>query len=258
MLSGAGSLIISSEMTGGQIRTSPLMMPLCIAGFDLTSDSQLQEAKCLIDGKKQITSAAITETTWSLKLQFEKLDFQVLGLALDEIAQDTATVSNLPIVKTARVPAVTPFTISDTGITSGNASRVTAYQATGKKTFLTKVSATPAVGEFTAAAGVLTFNAASAGQLISYTSFESYTSVPTIGVEATADSFGTLSFAGICYLDGGVDRFYIEIPALSRVSTPNLTVTGDLATLEVEFRCSVPSGSRTPYKLYSLSQGVKV
>ncbi len=232
MLSGAGSLILTSEMTGGIIRQAPLLFPLCIASFELTSDSQLSEAKCLIDGIKQTTSAAITETTWSMKMTFEKVDFNTLGVVLDEVVQNTATVNNLPIVKTARVPAVTPFTISDASITAGNASLVKAYQATGAKTFLERTTGTVSAGQFTSAAGTLTFHASAAGQLISYTAFESYTNIPTIGVEASADTFGTMGFSGIAYVDGGQERYYIEVPALSRVSTPNLSITGDLASLD--------------------------
>ncbi len=249
-LTGAGQLFVRTTNMTNSLRGENLIFPLCVASFEMSFDTQLAEAKCLIDGTRQITSAAITEQTATVNLNFEFADFNVLGFAYDELPQ-LGTAVPIPVLKTATVPATTPFEINDTDITAGNAASVLAYNAT-TKTFLKRATAAPTAGEFQAAAGKITLAAAAAGQVIQYSTLKTFASVQTLGVGQQADSFGVLEFWGMLYQGDG-ERYLINIPRLSRVGTPNISISGDIAEIAVEFRASVPAGARKPYALYKIN-----
>jgi len=254
MLSGAGSLFVKTTnlTAGNSIRGQNLLFPLCIASFSLDFDTQLAESKCLIDGKRQITAAAITEEIASMKISFEFADFKTLGFAYDEISQTSTTVQ-IPVIKTATVPTASPYEIVDAEIVTGNLASVLVYKNSPTTSYMVS-NATPTTAEhFLASAGKITFAAASAGASVSYTILKTFSTIETIGVESAADSFGNLEFNGIIYAGGSGERYGIQVPKLSRVSTPSIQITGDLATLEVDFRASVPAGQRRPFRLFKLA-----
>lgn len=226
-----------------------------MASFEFSQNDQLAEAKCLIDGKRQITAAAITESVATVRLTFEFADFSTLGFAYDELPTNSLNVP-LPILKSAVVPTASPFEVADTDITAGNAGSILVYRASDK-VFLTPGTAATGLtaNQFFAAAGKITFGAASGGATVQYQVLKTYASMPTIGVAQTADSFGVLEFNGILYQAEG-ERYAIQFPRLSRVSTPQISITGNLAEISVEFRASVKPGDRRPFKIFNLSKAI--
>lgn len=227
-----------------------------MASFEFSQNDQLAEAKCLIDGKRQVTAAAITESVATVRLTFEFADFNTLGFAYDELPTNSLNVP-LPILKSAQVPTAAPFEVTDTDITATNLGSVLVYRASDK-TFLKPVTTGPlAPDEFTASVGKITFGAASGGATVQYQVLKTYASMPTIGVANTADNFGTLEFNGVLFQAEG-ERYSIQFPKLSRVSTPQISINGNLAEISVEFRASVRPGDRKPYKLFNLSKAIAV
>lgn len=253
-LVGAGSLFIrTNSLAGsGSTRGQELLMPLCIAGFEMTFDTQLAEAMCLVDGKKQVTAAAVTQETATVRLTFQFADFNTLGLAYDELPS-TSTAVQIPMIKFAQVPTVAPFEVADTGVDENTL----VYNST-TRTFLKKASGTTVstATEYAIDGGKIVFHASAAGNTVEYQIFRSFSSIPTIGVAATADSFGVLELWGQLYQANG-ERYVINIPRLSRVSTPNISITGDVAEIQVEFRASVPPGARRSFRLFNITGGVE-
>lgn len=252
MLYGAGSLFVrTSDLSPTSLRGENLVHPLCIAGFELTFDDSLAEAKCLVDGRKQISAAAITETIASMKLTFEFVDWTILQLAFDELAQSTSTIV-LPVLKTATVNSSNE--VVDTELTS--ATGVYVYRKTPQpgKYYEIITTGTPTADQakVDTAATKLVFASSEAGAVVQYTVNKTYTTIESIGKESTYDKFGKLSFSGIISGTEFSTGMQIVVPQLSRVSTPALTITGELARLEIDFRASVAPGFRSVFQLYNL------
>lgn len=258
MLYGAGSLMfISKDLDSSSLRGQQLVYPGYLSSFELSADTQLIEARALIDGKRQIVAAAVGEEIFTMTITTEFTDWSALQFAYDELAQESTGVV-LPVLKVARVPLVTPFTIVDTDITTTTEASVRAYVAStgpwGERIFLKRVTTAPADAtefQITAATGTLTFHSSLAGATIQYIVNKTYPSLETIGFESTADTFGRLEFFGVGYSTEG--KKLVHIPELSRISTPTLSINGEgAAELTIEFRASVPSGRRRPFILYNL------
>lgn len=133
-----------------------------------------------------------------------------------------------------------------------------AYEASPNARFLVRVDnpAVPTGGEYRVDIGLLTFPAGSAGTVVTYVVNKTYTSIETIGHESTFDEFGRLIFTGLVYSTEDSVPMQIVCPQLSRISTPSITINGDLTELTIEFRASVAPGDRSPFKLYRLQGAV--
>lgn len=252
MLYGAGSLFIQTGDLGpSSLRGENLIHPLCIAGFELTFNDSLAEAKCLVDGRKQISAAAITESIASMKLTFEFVDWTILQLAFDEIAQSTSSIV-LPVLKTATVSSANE--IVDTALTS--ATGVYVYKKTPQpgKYYKVITTGTPTADQVKVdtTGTKLVFASSEAGAVVQYSVRKTYTTIESIGKESTYDKFGKLAFSGIISGTEFAAGMQIVVPQLSRVSTPALTITGELAKLEIDFRASVAPGFRSVFQLYNL------
>lgn len=256
MLFGAGSLaVISKDLDPNSLRGQELVFPTCIASFELSVDTNLAEARCLIEGKRQITAARITEEVATLTLTFERAGWTELGFAYDELPQTSSGIT-LPQVKTAIVDSSNQ--IVDAEITVADDVTVLAYEASPTARFLLRVDnpAVPTAGEYRVDIGLLQLPVGSEGQVVSYVVNKTYTSIETIGEESTFDSFQRLIFTGLVYTTEDSVPLQIVVPELSRVSTPSFSINGDLTELVIEFRASVPAGERRPFKLYRLQGAV--
>lgn len=259
MLYGAGNLLfLSKELGVSSIRGESLLYPPLLASFELTSDSNLLEAKALIGGRKQVVAAAINEETWTMNTSTEFVDWTSLQFGLDELAQTSSDIV-VPQLKSAAVGAAN--TIVDDDLTTGADNDVRVYKATygtkGRLFFKVVATAPAAADEVQLGAGLLTFHSSIAvGEQIQYTTLKAYDSMETIGVENEADSWGRLEFWGLAYGTEFPGQMLIRVPSLSRISVPSISVAGDVSTLDVEFRAEVPTGKRKPYELYELNTGV--
>lgn len=252
-LTGAGQLIVrTKDLTVNTTRAQELVLPLCVASFELTFEDQLAEAKCLIGGKRQITSAGITESVASFNLTFEKIDFNTLGFAYDELVATTSSIS-FPVVKTATIPSGPTPTITDADVpATAGATLVYLTGGVNGGTYMTRVGSSPTAGQYSVSAGSIVFNTADAGKVVTYSALKSFSSVPTVGVESGADEYGALTFEGLLYTPEG-NRYGIQLGSLTRVGSPSISITGDLAQLTIPFRAGVPTGWRKPFRLFNLT-----
>lgn len=264
MLYGAGQLLLlSRDLDIDSLIGQNIVYPAAIASFELTFDDKLAEAKALIDGKRQIVAAAITEQTATLKLSFEYNDWQTLQFAYDELAQVTPTV-NIPTLKSKRINTNNQFVFAET---------ITASDYTAGKNFHAYV-AEPGksplgvnvdrgflpVADYTiTGTGVNLIADAYINRIVQVAYDKTYTDIETIGVGDDYDSWGRLVFSGVLigteYQKRGIQ---IIVPQLSRIKSPSIAVTGDMVKLDIEFRASVPAGNRKPFQLYNLERHVGI
>lgn len=259
MLYGAGNLIFVTQdlATNGVTRTEELLYPGLLSSFELTADTNLLEAKALVNGIIQTVAAQINEEVFTLSTVTQFADWTALQFGYNEVAQASSNVV-VPVLKSARVPSVAPFEIADADIAVAD---VLVYKASLDGTgrfFFDVVSAAPAnEREVQAAAGVLTFDSSLAGQVVQYRTNKTYASIESIGVEQAADSWGRLEFWAEAYGTEFPGKMLIRIPLLSRISTPSLAINGSITELSVEFRASVPTGARRPFELYDLTNATE-
>lgn len=255
MLTGAGQLVLTTTGLDNpdSLRGENLLLPGCIASFSLTPEENSVDALCLEDGIVQVAASAITQRTWSMSLEFQYQDWATIQLAYDEIAQEIANIT-LPATKTAIVD--TNGEIIDADITAANADEFLAYSSAPKPKFLRVVTAAPANDDevqYDDTNGKLVFTVAMAGKKVTYRINKNYSNIEAIGVASDYDRFGALQFSGII---GGTSfnrGMQIVVPQLNRISTPELTVNGDLVALTIEYRLATPFGERAPFKLYNLA-----
>lgn len=253
MLYGAGSLFLQSkDLDATSLRGENLFHPLSIASFELVFEDNNIEAKALIDGKRQIVAAAISESIATLTLTFEYMDWQTLGLAFDEVTGTSSGITLPQFKSKIAVADVDSADIVDAGVTVGMVvgEDILVYVASkgswGDRKYLK-------AADVDVVAGKLKLPIIYDGAVIQYSIPKTYTSIETIGVEANYDKYGKLMFQGVVSgTEFGKKGMGIIVPELSRISTPQLTVNGDLAEMSVEFRASVPVGQRTPYQFYKL------
>jgi hypothetical protein len=257
MLSGVGQLGIFTLDQASKALGQDVFFPGQFVDFRYDGESQKKEAKAWVSGVKKTVSSAVGEETYTLKLAFEYLDWAHLGFAYDEIAQVSQNVV-LPIFKTATVPVSTAYEIADNDITTTNGNSIKVYVpnrgAWGEAGFRKRTSNNPSAKEFKVdtTAKKLIFHASDAGATIQYSINQTYASVESIGYEATADSFGKLSFIGKGYGPEFPSGIIIYLPSITRSSIVSMN-TDDVPKFEIEFSCNVPAGKRTPHQYFNLA-----
>ena len=235
------------------LRGENLLLPGCIASFSLTPEENSVDALCLEDNIVQVAASAITQRTWTMSLEFQYQDWSTIQLAYDEIAQEIANVT-LPSTKTAIVDV--NGEVADADITAANSASFLAYASAPKPKFLKVVTSAPANDDevqYDDTNNKLVLTAANAGKKITYRINKSYTNIEAIGVASQYDRFGSLQFSGVIGGTSFQRGMQIVVPQLNRVTTPELTVNGDLVALTIEYRLATPFGERAPFKLYNLS-----
>lgn len=270
MFYGAGSLYVCSKDLGSDtLRGENLLHPLSIASFELSFEDNNIEAKALIDGRRQVVASAITESIATLTLTYEYNDWQTLGLAFaDEVASVSTNIpwTSLRSKKAELGVKVTPgpefgdpeveepkAVIEDTGITGDEEKGedvmvyISSQGTWGDRKYLK-------AEEFELVAGKIFLDPKYEGAIVQYTVPETYSTIETIGLESQYDQIGRLHFQGvIAGTEAGRGGVGIIIPQLTRISTPSITVNGDLSEMTVEYRAEVPDGKRVPYEFYNFN-----
>jgi hypothetical protein len=224
-----------------------IILPLEIFSFDFSTDSNSLEAKSQKKGIIRTIASAVGESTGTLKLSSQYGNWGHLGFFLNQLPTVVAEVS-IPVLKTGTVPSESPYEITDAGITTATVDGIFVYLFDGQDSqYLKKVGTTPTgyEVEVDTTAHKLIFPAALDGKLFTYTIPVTETNVQRYG-GATGDKYGTIEFWGTIY--GTEDR--IHFPSLDFKTTPSISLTGDVATLEVDFSANVSSGDDEPYVIY--------
>ncbi len=252
ILSGFGRPDFTALFPGA---TLPKFLHVEPLEFSLEATSSKLQAKKYVDGVKTIAASRIGEFLYTLKLGIEAASWTSMQFALGELAGTTASV-NLPEVRYATVPLVTPFEIADTDLVAATGAQVFVADSgtwgeEGALTLLVGAGA-PATGQFKvdiSGTGKLVFNAAQAGAPIAYRIVKTYTSLASIGQEQVATLLDSMSFSGIAYSDK--EYYKIIIPKMQRVSVPSLNLS-DVTKLEVEFDLQTPQGYRKPFQIFKM------
>lgn len=203
----------------------------------------------------QILDSAIVSETFTLTLAQESSNNTDLQIALDAREQVVAS-GVLPLTKVVTVPAIGPFTVTLTELTSAAADQDISIVALDENSPLplTRVPAagTPTAGQFTSgAAKLLTFNAAQAGKSVLVYFFETRTAFKQIGGAALRRQLGNLEFFGILKSTRWTKRVWA--PSVSRVSGSSLGVTGSVEANSLEYRINTPTGYNFPFLMWDLT-----
>ncbi len=257
MLSGVGQLAVITKNLNATAFGQNIFFPGLFVDFQYNLETTSKEAKAWIEGRKKTVASAIGEETYTLTLSYEYLDWSHLGFAYDEIPQSSSNVP-LPIIKTGTVPSSAPYEVADAEISVTNGSSIKIHISErggwGEAGYRKKAATlTPASGEFAVdtTAKKLIFHSSDAGAPFQYVIEKTYTSLPSIGYEATANSYGALSFIGKGYGPQFANGVYIYLPTITRQKAPSLQ-TNDVPVFEMEFGCAVPAGKRVPHQFFLL------
>lgn len=256
MLTGAGSLHVVTKDLSDTLIGQEIFMPTCIASFMLTPEEQSVDAKCLEDGKLQISASAIVSQFWKLTMEFQYQDWSSIQLVFDEFAQKVSG-ATLPIIKTAVINSAGE--VVDPDITTITGPGIMVYLKDKPPVFMRKVTSAPTTGDqvqVNTTTGKLIFTTGQAGKTIQYRIGKTYTEVSSIGHEAEYNKFGTLSMSGVIGGSSFQRGMQIIIPELVRAKSPEFKVNGELVSLNLEYRLVTPFGERAPFKLYNLDTAV--
>lgn len=233
----------TTELDASSIRGENLLLPGCIASFELSFDDTFIEGKCLEAGRIVTKASQITESVPTLTVTFEVQGWATTQLINDELAAASATYT-LPELRIATTDG--SGVIADADITGAEVigTDFLAYAA-DSETFLTSA-------DIALAAGTITI-AAFPNQVVNYLVYVSKTA-ETIGVVSPFDRFGRLLFSGIAYTTETTpnDATLILINQMSRIASPTFTVNGDLNEITIEYRPEVATGKRSAVEYYLL------
>lgn len=255
MLYGTGSTVmLAKDLDALALRGEKALFPQCLASFELSTDTTFGEAKCMKKGIMLTTASAITAETFTLNLTYQFNDWVNLQLLFGELASTETSVA-LPVAKAQEVPS--GLVITDSDIDATTASSVCVTDVTnGVLLNVTVDAGAPPAGtvDVDSTAGTLTFNAAETGITVEYVVDKSYSTIEAIGVADDVDFLTNLTFTGlVASTPDGEEGYQIIVDRLERVSTPTITLSGDVAEISIEYRCIVLPGRRKPFSLYRLS-----
>ncbi len=225
-----------------------VIVPLELFDFSFTTDSTPLEAKAQKKGIKKTVASAIGEVTSTLTLSTQLIRWSPLGFFFNQFSVSVGSVS-IPVLKGGTVPSSAPYEVSDADITTSNDEGVYVYLYDGdESTYLKTVAIAPANAtevQVDGTNGKLIFHSSAAGKKFAYTLPVTETNVKRIG-GARGDQYGTIEFWGTVY----GPEYRIHFPSLDFKSTPSIELTGDVATLSVEFSANVVDGDDEPFRLY--------
>lgn len=265
-LTGAGNLFARTNNLDATSIAQNLMLPLCIASFELEFEDQELQARCLEGGIRQLKAAAITESIALLRLTFEVVDFKSIAFAFDEKEQVSSGVVIEQLRNGTVVDGGGVGEIVDTDINAVNEALldgVLAYRTSRNailaadylfKTAVAPVDATEF--QVDTVGNRLVFDAANIGAKVAYSIPRTYTSVESIGHEQDFNQFGSFGFVGEISSTESLNGLILYVPSIGRVSKPSFSVTGELSPLVIETRPVLASGERSTFKIFNLDGAV--
>ncbi len=203
-------------------------------------------------GPIQIVDSAVAKEVFKLQIPQASVDGLDMQMFLDAQNQ---TISNFSIPDDVKVtvPATGPYTVTVAALAAADQDCVGVVLSDTGPRYLQRVlsTATPGNGQFkVGASGVVTFNAAQAGQTVVLSYFTTLTG-QYIGGTAPRKQYGNLSFTG--KITGTRGSWRIYIPSLRRSTGVNLAITGQVAPTTLEYLCQVPSGYSLPFAIWKIA-----
>ena len=256
---GAGQTRFATTNLDTQTYGENIILPGRLTNFSLDISSDEKVAQALLTGKLRDVYSAIGSETVTATIEAQVADWWEMGFfVMDELPQSSSNVAWPTYVEGVTIPATAPYEIVDTSITADNKGAIRVYRTgdtSGRNGQPFKAgTATPDPDTFhaTETGTKLVFNAANAGETISYELPSTYTSGETLGYASTADNFGNLEFYGLIYMGGMPSGIGLHVYSMQRTSVANLEINDGVPTLSTTFKCTVPAGKRTPFALFNI------
>lgn len=250
ILYGAGRFSFLSENASPNLRQ---LISASLLDFSIESSSNKVESKKYVDGNVVKAGSALKESSYTMRVGIEAIDWLNLQLAFGEVSGLTASAA-LPELRYGVVPATAPYEVVDADITTGTEVYV-CFTDEDKGSPGKRVTTAPAAtGEYqvTVAGTKISFNASDAGRPFARRVFRTYTNLRTIGVEQVYTTLSNFSFEGVLATDGPLIK--VVVPKTSRSSTPSLNLT-DVTKLEIEYDLISVNNARYPFQLYQMPAG---
>jgi hypothetical protein len=257
MLYGIGNVSIGTNgLSASSLLGQNLAFPQCVAGVAFNAESNSVMAKCFRNGTLQKVASRINSEDYKVSLTYEYLDWPTLQLLYGERA-----LSGAAYVPTTQTVIGAGGTFTETGITvlNANVGSFRLYNAT-TETFMTLAAGAPGAEEYTiTTVGVVTHNSAQNGQTLVYRFDKRYTEIESIGAGNVGDSYDSLTNLNLtAVLSSSVypEGLVLVVDRLERTNTPSLELSGDKATISIEYDLVALPGRRKPFSMYKLTGAV--
>jgi hypothetical protein len=244
MLYGIGNVSIGTNgLSASSLLGQNLAFPQCVAGVAFNAESNSVMAKCFRNGTLQKVASRINSEDYKVSLTYEYLDWPTLQLLYGERA-----LSGAAYVPTTQTVIGAGGTFTETGITVLNAN-VGSFRLYA-----------PGAEEYTiTTVGVVTHNSAQNGQTLVYRFDKRYTEIESIGAGNVGDSYDSLTNLNLtAVLSSSVypEGLVLVVDRLERTNTPSLELSGDKATISIEYDLVALPGRRKPFSMYKLTGAV--
>lgn len=237
-------------------------MPPCYALFTMTSTSEVSnlEYSNLLGVNQALTSKLVKEAFF-VELTFEEVDWNVLQLAMGELAAKT---DDVPFYEELTLSPLTSTTVNDSRIDNTLTDSVAAYNATDRN-FMIQATAASEVDNniyFVDGPGQnLIFSADNLGDIIEVKVPVLKDDIACIGGFSDRGEFYDISFQGSFLTTAGDGPYTINIPNLRRVSAPTLTAAGETVVASINFQAvsgDLEDYERKPFRIYSSTSFIPI
>lgn len=227
-----------------------VVRPTPFSSFTVTSESTSESSEAFplgSCGPLVEVDVTIPKTTWKLAIAQQSVDAMAIERIFDKKFVTSSTLS-VPRTEVFQVPATGPAEVAIAGLTTTETLSVTLLNdiAPGNVPLTRASGASPAVGEFSVAAGEITLNSAQAAgkYVFVYRRVALTTSERSIGGTNAPSSLGNMEFYGTgCNPRMGV--FYFWMPKVSRDS--GIEFGSGTDEFSTEYKVLTPEGWGEPY-----------
>jgi hypothetical protein len=229
-----------------------ILYPAPIYTFAFSTASDVKRPEVYRNGIRVKEGSFSSDLEFTLTLATQITTFEQMAFSLNSKPK-TFTDQAFPWCKRYQIPATAPYTIAIPELAAPYLDTVLVsldfQSSAGHAGPLSPSAAPPDDREFTATAGLLTFNAAQAGGVITVVFLQMLGSVRGLGGPGNKEGLGQLEFVGNLFdtstqsLDGG--RIWFK--SLTINPEPKLEFSGDILTLETSLSASVPAGWSDPW-----------
>jgi len=227
------------------------LFPL-ISSFGINIAGTEVAAQGYVDGVLQDVDVYVSSQKTTVDMGVQSIDWITLQWLIGEFAEVTSSLV-LPIVKAAEVPA-TPFTITDSDLTGAAVADVQVTfvdDDVSNIVFLeVKTGAASTYDEVQLTGGTLVFHSAAVGRNVKYLVRKTYSGVPTLGIEAAADTIDNLEFNGII-VGTRAKNVAVRIPKLTRNGT--FAISPSQPDQTITYTANVKGGRRSAVEYALLS-----
>lgn len=253
-LFGFGNLYALTKKPLSQGGNDRYLILIEAAGLNFTQNASKVEAKKSTRQGSVTKRTAQRELTREMVITSEFANWQHLQFAEDELATPNSSIT-IPVIKSATVPMVSPYTITDAAITTatGTGSAIVRVEvvdrgAWGEAGMLRR--GTAAKGIVGVSTGTLTFDASYAGAPVVYTVPSPIAACETIGGPGTKTTFGALELFFEVYGEADYPSdLWWHFPLVTRDGTPSYNLSDSPIKLEMRFGVSDIPGQDKPYRI---------